>query len=55
MERIDTFHQPSSDFSSDLEQGMARMVIVDINWIIIFLGMVQSYKKVEGGYAPMVW
>jgi len=40
MERIDMFHLFASDFSSDLEQGVARMVIVDFNWINILLGMV---------------
>ena len=40
MDRIDTFHLPIADFSSDLEQGMARRVVVDFNWISIFLGMI---------------
>jgi hypothetical protein len=40
MERINTFHLPTSDFSRDLEQGMARMVIVDFTWISILLGKI---------------
>jgi len=33
-------HLPTSDFRSDLDQGMARMVVVDFNWISIFLCLV---------------
>jgi len=48
MERIDMFHLFTSDFSSDLEQGMARMVVVSSGHGIIL-------KKVEGEYMPIVW
>lgn len=37
MELIDPFHLTSFYYNSDLEQGMALMVIADFNWISIFL------------------
>ena len=45
MERINTFDLPTSDFSRDLEQGMARMVIVSLLGLAFFWARYNPIKK----------